>query len=703
MSSEKPLKFIVAPHIVQDLGLNLYTSLPRVLVEFVANAYDADAPHARISFDSDKVERARRAVQEQWELEKEHATRSASRNVTRLAERALPDDVEIIIEDAGHGMSREDFRTKFLVAGRRRREMESKDGLSPGRRALMGRKGLGKLAGFGVAQVITVVSRAKGEKSATKIVLDYNDLIKVRDTNEIPIREERLEDGGGFANSGTRVILSRLLYEPMKSRPATIEHELGDHFAQIDPNDFRIELNDQLVGPTPRRHVYAWPEPDRPVGDVVEASYQTEDGRTFVFQYRLRFTEDRAALAAKDRGVRVYAHKRLTASPSLLAADTNMHGFRMTDYLDGVVYADFIDDQPEDYIATDRQALRWESPLLAPMYEMLSQQIKEACKNRQRVRDEEKEREVEEDEFTKGEIEQAELTKKEKKAAYRMAAAISSLHKKGVEDPGYQAQFSQVVRALGQGEILAALAELARQDRPELDRVVAQVARLTAEELEGFFRYVKGRLNGIAALKKIVKNVDFKTKQNEKTIQKMFEESPWLIDPTYTQFLTADTGLSNLFDRLAKVLRIGKYAPEKRPDRRKRPDLVFLLGNDKLGRLVIVELKSANIYLENEHLEQLEYYMARSERWLKTQLRGNIKVLGHLIGTIPSDDAMARGQVVLQDKVAKRGPETPWTVRDYLGVLEETEAAHYDLLQVGSRIAKRPAGEAQQLALGLNS
>jgi len=48
----KPLRFVVAPHIVQDLGLNLYTSLPRALVEFVSNSYDADSPLASIEMDS---------------------------------------------------------------------------------------------------------------------------------------------------------------------------------------------------------------------------------------------------------------------------------------------------------------------------------------------------------------------------------------------------------------------------------------------------------------------------------------------------------------------------------------------------------------------------------------------------------------------------------------------------------------------------
>ena len=51
MAAAEKLKFKVAPHIVEDLGLNLYTTLPRVLVEFVANAYDADSPYADIRFD----------------------------------------------------------------------------------------------------------------------------------------------------------------------------------------------------------------------------------------------------------------------------------------------------------------------------------------------------------------------------------------------------------------------------------------------------------------------------------------------------------------------------------------------------------------------------------------------------------------------------------------------------------------------------
>ena len=198
----------------------------------------------------------------------------------------------------------------------------------------MGRKGLGKLAGFGVAKVVSVTTRAKGEKHATKITLKYDDLIDVSDTHEIPIEEQRLDDGGGIADHGTKIVLSGLLYEPMGARLTTIEHHAADHFAQIDPSEFQIILNGKIVSPTPRNLVYAYPEPTKDVKEVVQRSYEVEDGRVFDYQYRIRFVEDRQALPAKERGIRVYAHKRLAASAIALIcrhehariSDDRLHG-----------------------------------------------------------------------------------------------------------------------------------------------------------------------------------------------------------------------------------------------------------------------------------------------------------------------------------------------------------------------------------------
>ena len=693
------LKFIVAPHIVEDLGLNLYTNLPRVLVEFVANAYDADSPHASITLDKARIDTERTILKKTWEAAKASAEHSKA-PVTRLAKMTLPDDLFLEISDKGHGMTREDLATKFLVAGRRRRGREHDDLRSAGGRLLMGRKGLGKLAGFGVAKVVSVITRAKGERHATKITLKYDDLIDVSDTHEIPIEEQHLDDGGGIADHGTKIVLSGLLYEPMGARLTTIGHHAADHFAQIDQSEFQIILNGQVVSPPPRNLVYAYPEPAKDVKEVVQRSYQVEDGRVFYYQYRIRFVEDRQALPAKERGIRVYAHKRLAATPSLLSADTNMHGFRMTDYMDGIVYADFIDDQPEDYIATDRQSLRWESPLLMPMYEELSVAIKDACKERQKARDKEKQEQVKEDPFTQEKIEKAELTKREKKIAWKIASAVSTLHKQGFEDNGYKTQVTEVLEALGRGDLLTTLAKLASEDNPQFDRVVAEVTRLTHEQLDGFYRYAKGRIDGIEALKRIVKAVDFKATKNEKALHKLLKNCPWLINPTYFEFLTSDKTERTMFSLLEKELKIdahvaATYDPsvsdEVKPGgQNERPDLVFLLGNDALNRLVIVELKAPNTPLYGDHYRQLQGYVRRAEKWLKQRNRGNLRVEGLLIGSHAPIDSRAEEVEWLEAEVQNTRNQGQCRVYGIDQVLDMAQNAHKELITLWTDNADQP-------------
>ncbi len=688
--SEKldPLRFVVAPHIVQDLGLNLYTDLPRVLVEFVANAYDADAKTAQITMDIDKIHELRKQIGRDWDEEKK-AAKYSGKEPSRLAEKTLPEGTTIVIKDNGCGMSRLDLQKKFLIAGRRRREEDDSKYRTPGGRIIMGRKGLGKLAGFGVAQVITIISKTADETHATKIILDYNSLIKVSNTNEIPISEELLEDGGGIDGSGTTIILSKLLYEPMKSRLETIANHVADHFSLIEQEDFRVELNGDVINPTPREFVYAWPNPEKAIGQLVEGSYRTEDDRLVEFSYRLRFTKEGQALMAGERGVRVYAHKRLAAAPSLLNATTNMHGFRMTDYLDGVVFADFIDDQPEDYIATDRQTLRWDSPLLRQLYDFLSEQIKEACKNRQKKRDEDNNKAVEKHEFTLNEIEKAELTRKETAAALKMAAALSGLYKKGLEDEGYRHTFKQVLHGFGQGEILTALSRLSEENDPALDRVIAEVTKLTSEELAGFIRFAKGRLNGIKALRTIVRNVNFAAKRNENKLHKLFNENPWLIDPTYFQFLTSNQPQETVFMQLAKELKIGSFVDKKydrtaaeetkKGGKNLRPDLVFLLGNHPLNRLVIVELKAPNTPLYGAHYRQLQGYVRDAKAWLE---RHNVlaKVEGILIGSYAEIDNQARDVEWLHEEIRRTQNQGEYRVFGIDELLRNTELVHKDLI-----------------------
>ena len=679
-----PLTFKVAPHLVEDLGLNLYTTLARVLVEFVANAYDADSPHVDLRFDAARIKKAREVLRKEYELEKTKALPGAK--LEPLETRVLPGDITIVIEDRGHGMSRDDLNTKFLFAGRRRRKEEPEaHGRSPKHRPLMGRKGLGKLAGFGVAKIIEVVSRKEGEIGATKISLNYDDIMAKLSVHEIEITEEALADGGGIDPHGTRITLSHLLYDPLKSRETTIENEIAEYFSLIDPAEFAIRANGKPVKTLSREHAYAWPEPETvPIQDFVEKKLPREGGGEISFRYRIRFTGKEQALEAQERGVRVYAHKRLAAAPSLLGADTNMHGFRMTDYLDGVVHADFIDEEPADYISTDRESLRWESPLLSDMHTFLSDEIKEACKQYQKKRDDEAPKVVAKDPFTLAELDKYDFASKDRKLALKFATTLEKSCKRSVKDPIYINTLPQLVKGIGHGAILTAIHDLSKQKLPALDDVVHELVRLAKDELDQFVGSVKARLGGIEALRKIVDHRDFKAARNESKVQQLFEKCRWLVDPTYTQFLlAADVSLDTVYKRLAQELQIGPYAP---PGDRKEPDLVFLLGNEILHKIVIVELKASNIELEIDHLNQLEYYMQRTTEWLEEQSFTGFTIKGHLIGTKASPNARGAGIVTLRRRIREAGPESAWKVRDYMEVLTEARGAHQDLLDIQKKL-----------------
>lgn len=84
-----------------------------------------------------------------------------------------------------------------------------------------------------------------------------------------------------------------------------------------------------------------------------------------------------------------------------------MHGFRLTDYIDAIAVADFIDQEDTEYIATDRRSLRWDTYFLQGLRKFLSNQVKEAVVAYQRLRDLTAVKSVREDPFTQETINRA--------------------------------------------------------------------------------------------------------------------------------------------------------------------------------------------------------------------------------------------------------------------------------------------------------
>lgn len=140
MNGELTLKF--DPQTIEHLGIKMYSQLPYALAELIANSYDAGASRVDIYLE-DKFAGKKR----------------------------------IIISDDGEGMSYDEVQDKFLVIGRRRRDSDRQRINLKGRK-ITGRKGLGKLALFGIGKNIRIDTSKCGEEEKTSFVLNWDDILR---------------------------------------------------------------------------------------------------------------------------------------------------------------------------------------------------------------------------------------------------------------------------------------------------------------------------------------------------------------------------------------------------------------------------------------------------------------------------------------------------------------------------------------------
>lgn len=206
MARERKYKLTLSLNVLNHLGINLYSNVPAVLAEVVANSWDADAEEVSIKIDTGNG--------------------------------------RIEISDDGHGMNEDDVNEKYLTVGYERRKTVGGAVTAKFGRQVMGRKGIGKLSLFAVAERIEVHSVKKGEKAGFLMTTGaIREQIKDgHDTyypDEIPV--EKIE-----ITKGTRIILTDVKKSLHQTLPG-LRKRLARRFGIIgDTYKFSI-----LVGNTP--------------------------------------------------------------------------------------------------------------------------------------------------------------------------------------------------------------------------------------------------------------------------------------------------------------------------------------------------------------------------------------------------------------------------------------------------------------------
>ncbi|QYU69275.1 ATP-binding protein [Leptolyngbya sp. 15MV] len=361
---------------MDKLGVKLYDRVSAVLAELIANCYDADAESVIVTAPMD--------------------TLLAEKKGGTIKDKGL----EIVVEDDGCGMSPEEVNPFYLRVGAERRADPKRGDVSRKfKRKVMGRKGVGKLAPFGVCKIVEIISAggpvvdgvdAKGRSAKGHRVAHFTlEMEKIQqDTDSDYQPPPGPLDGTVQKRSGTKVILRDFNHRRVPDMPE-LSRQLAARFG-VQSSNWQITLRDsnkkpsqkgymtvvgdldvdtmpasllRLEDPKPKKGIVLGPInlPDGKPHDKLRAGFEHE-GKAYPVTGWIGY----AKVPYKDEvmaGVRIYCRDKIAAQTpvfNLKAGFTGEHSVRS--YLVGELHADWLDEE-EDLIRTDRQDILWSGDL----------------------------------------------------------------------------------------------------------------------------------------------------------------------------------------------------------------------------------------------------------------------------------------------------------------------------------------------------
>lgn len=247
METATRFSLTISLNVLEHLGINLYSNVPSVLSEIVANAWDADATEVHIEWDRTKD--------------------------------------RIVIRDDGIGMTPEDVNARFLMVGYRRRD--GQPGLTARGRHPMGRKGIGKLSLFSIANSVQIETAKDGTTSAFRMRLD-DIREKIREGGGTGTYEpEEVRDARIDFGHGTRITLAELHRRQTIGTSRALRKRVARRFSILgSAYDFHVFINDGKVVPADRGYYdkiqYLWTYGDSDDVKMLCTNREHDEDRTDV-------------------------------------------------------------------------------------------------------------------------------------------------------------------------------------------------------------------------------------------------------------------------------------------------------------------------------------------------------------------------------------------------------------------------------------
>ena len=309
------LKMTFDPNTIEHLGVRMYSTLPSVIAELVANAYDADAKKVDITLNDEN-----------------------------------PEEKDITIEDDGIGMSFEEINDNFLRIGKNRRTVNG-GGVTLGRRKVIGKKGLGKLSFFGIAGEVEISTFKDGKENTFLMVWDD---IKAAKHDYKP-RIIKHNSACDTAAVGTKIVLKKI-----QRKSDFYAEELASSLSKffIVDTDFQISIKRNSEEPVIVSNELRYSGLDSDVEWNIPEDYEYSGDypNKDDIKGHLIATKKPIPPSKNMRGITLFSRKKLVNNPEYFTDSTSSHFFS---YLTGWLEVDFIDELPEDVISTNRQSLNW--------------------------------------------------------------------------------------------------------------------------------------------------------------------------------------------------------------------------------------------------------------------------------------------------------------------------------------------------------
>ena len=591
-------KMTISPNVLNHLGLNLYSNTPAVLAEVVANAWDADATEVEISFNVEKD--------------------------------------EILIKDNGSGMDTDDINEKFLFVGYRKREHIQATPIK--KRPPMGRKGIGNLSLFSIANKIYVYSKSADNREALLMDADaIKENIKRseegnRETSYLP-KEIEFDDMVSY-ESGTTIKIADLKKNITQATVKGLRKRMARRFSVIS-EDFNVIFEGEPI-------TYA----DRGYFDKARFLFQynadyslycknldEDDGKKQKYDRPYQFDKSGNSADGGEYEIKgwiaIAQHSNdldgegddnlnniAIVVRGKVAQEDILHEFRMggmiTKFMYGEIHAEFLDSDKEDDIATSgRQKIIEDDPRCKALKAFIEKELKYIWSATNTL----KEKKGLESAFNANSLIKEwydQLKPLTQKQAQRIFGVIEKI---STDDSDKKTLYINAILAFEKSRMREALGKLENIDENNVKELLSFFDEIDDIEAEHYRAIVEERLRVIGKLNKHTKD-----NVRERVLQEYLFDHLWLFDPAWER-ATTDS-------EMEKVVKGVEHETNLRLD---------VTYKTVSGNNVIIELKKpARSITKLAIEEQLKKYIDAVKAKLNSQNADNLKVQGIcLVGKLP--------------------------------------------------------------------